>query len=86
MQQQKDQKQFHIKEEVDSKNGISQETESVVPPCKNIWDNFFEKNNVWKAQQVLERKTHDRKAGQSVSELMCKLLINIFEVYVVKKP
>ena len=74
MQQQKDQKQFHIKEAVDFKNRISQRTESAVPPCKNTWDKFVEKYNVWKPQQALERKTHDREAGQSVTELMCKLL------------
>ena len=74
LQQQKDQEQFHIKEEVDFRNRISQKTESVVPPCKNIWDAFFEKNNLWKPQQALERKTHDREAGQSVTELMSKLL------------
>ena len=74
MQQQKDQKQFNIKEAVDFKNRISQRTESAVPPCKNTWDKFVEKYNVWKSQQALERKTHDREAGQSVTELMCKLL------------
>ena len=74
LQQQKDQKQFHIKEEIDLRNRISQRTESAVPPCKNTWDKFVEKDNVWKPQQALERKTHDREAGQSVTELMCKLL------------
>ena len=53
---------------------ISQRTESVVPPCKNSWDKFLEKGNVWKSQQTLERKTRDREAGQNVTELMCKLL------------
>ena len=33
LQQQKYQKQFHIKEEIDFKNRISQRTESAVPPC-----------------------------------------------------
>ena len=32
LQQQKDQKQFHIKEKVHFKNRISQRTENVVPP------------------------------------------------------
>ena len=73
MQQQKDQKQFHIKEAVDFKNRISQRTESAVPPCKNTWNKFVEKGNAWKPQQT-ERKTHDREAAQSVTELMCKLL------------
>ena len=73
-QQQKDQKQFHIKEEVDFKNRISQRTESAVPPYKNTWDKFVEKGNVWKPQQALERKILDREAGQSVTELKCKLL------------
>ena len=72
--QQKDQKHFHIIEEVDLRNRISQKTESVVPPCKNIWDTFVDKDNIWKPQQALEMKTHDREAGQSVTELMCKLL------------
>ena len=35
LQQQKDQKQFHIKEEIDFRNKISQKTETIVPPCKN---------------------------------------------------
>ena len=74
LQQQKDQKQFLIKVEVDFRNMISQRTESVVPPYKNSWDKFLEKGNVWKSQQTLERKTRDREAGQSVTELMCKLL------------
>ena len=74
LEQQKDQKQFHIKEEIDSKNRISQRTESSVPPCKNTWDKFFEKDNVQKPQQTLERKTHDRETGQSVTDLMCKPL------------
>ena len=58
LQQQNDQKQLHIKE-VDFRNRISQKTGSVVPPCKNSWDRFVEKANVWKPQQALERKTHD---------------------------
>ena len=74
LQQQKDQKQFHIKEEVDFKNRISQRTESVVPPGKNTWDKFIEKGNVWKPQQAFERKTHDREAGQSVTKLISRLL------------
>ena len=74
LQQQKDQKQFHIKEEVDFRNRISQKTESVVLPCKKTWDKLVEKNNVWKPQQALERKTHDREADQNVTELMCKLV------------
>ena len=73
LQQQKDQKQFHIKEEIDLRNRISQRTESAVPPCKNTWNKFVEKGNAWKPQQT-ERKTHDREAAQSVTELMCKLL------------
>ena len=60
LQQQKDQKQFHIKEEIDFKNRTSQRTESAVAPWKNTWDKFVEKDNVWKPQQTLERKTHDR--------------------------
>ena len=74
LQQKKDQKQIHIKEEVDFKNRISQRTESAVPPYKNTWDKFVEKGNVWKPQQALERKILDREAGQSVTELKCKLL------------
>ena len=35
LQQQKDQKQFHIKEEIDFRNKICQKTETIVPPCKN---------------------------------------------------
>ena len=74
LQQKKDQKQIHIKEEVDFKNRISQRTESVVPPGKNTWDKFIEKGNVWKPQQAFERKTHDREAGQSVTKLISRLL------------
>ena len=66
--------QFHIKEEVDFRSRISQKTESAVPPCKNTWDKFVEKNNVWKPQEALERKTHDREVDQSVTEHICKLL------------
>ena len=36
-------------------------------------DKLFEKENVWKPQQALGRKIHNRKAGQSVTQLMCKL-------------
>ena len=53
---------------------ISQRTERVVPPCKNTWDKFVEKDNAWKPKQALERKTHNREASQSITELMCKLL------------
>ena len=70
LQQQKDQKQFHIKEEIGFKNRISQRTESAVPLCKNTWDKFVEKGNVWKPQQTLERKTHDTEAGK-VSLNLC---------------
>ena len=35
-------------------------------------DKLVEKENVWKPQ-VLGRKIHNRKAGQSVTQLMCKL-------------
>ena len=55
LQQQKDHKQFHIKEEIDFKNRISQKTENVAPPSKNTWDKFVEKGIVWKPQQALER-------------------------------
>ena len=68
--QEQDQKQFHIKEEVDFGNRISQKTESIVLQYENTYNKFVEKENMeamWKPQQTLERKTHDREAGQGVT-------------------
>ena len=74
LKQQENQKHFYIKEEADFRNRISKRIESVVPPCKNTQDKFVDKEKIQKPQQALERKTHDREAGRSVTELMCKLL------------
>ena len=60
--------------DVDLRNRINQKIESVVPPCKNNWDKFVENDNVWKPQPALKMKTHNREAGESVNQLMCKLL------------
>ena len=74
MLQQNNQKQFDTIKEVDFRNRVSQKTESIVPSCKNTWDKFVEKDNLWKPKQALERKTHYREACQSVTDLICKLL------------
>ena len=77
LRQQKDQKQFHIRDEVDFRHRISQKTESVLPPCKNSWDKFDKINTYDKIKKWPQIKTGDYDAYKNfrTSRSSTKILI-----------